>query len=147
MRTLLHPARKSPLLTDIALLIARVALGVILVAHGWQKLNEWTLDGTAAAFDGMGIPAPSAAALFVTIVELVGGALLILGLLTPVAALLNVVSMLGAFLLVHVSNGVFVDAGGFELVLALFSGLLVLAMLGGGRLSLDGLIGRRIATA
>ena len=56
MRTLLHPAEKSPIVTDIVLLVSRVGIGVILVAHGWQKFNEWTLDGTAAAFEGMGFP-------------------------------------------------------------------------------------------
>lgn len=147
MRTLLHPAAKSPIITDIVLLISRVAIGVILVAHGWQKFNEWTLDGTAAAFEGMGIPAPSVAAVFVTVIEVIGGVLLILGLFTPVVAVLNMISMLGALFLVHISNGVFVGNGGFELVLALFAGLLMIAALGGGKLSLDGLLGRKLTPA
>lgn len=58
---------------------SRVALGVILLAHGWQKVNEWTLDGTAAAFADMGIPAATASATFTTFVEMIGGAALILG--------------------------------------------------------------------
>ena len=101
MRTLLHPASKSPALTDLALLLSRVALGVILLAHGWQKLNEYTIAGTAASFAQMGVPAPTVAATFATAVELVGGAALILGLLTPVVALFNVVNLLGALVLVH----------------------------------------------
>jgi putative oxidoreductase len=68
MRTLLHPASKSPVLTDLSLLVSRVALGVILVAHGWQKFDEWTLSGTAASFGDMGIPAPTVAATVVTAV-------------------------------------------------------------------------------
>ena len=64
MRTLFHPASKSSVLTDLALLVSRVALGVILLAHGWQKLNEYTVAGTAASFDQMGVPAPMAAATF-----------------------------------------------------------------------------------
>lgn len=147
MRTLLHPASKAPALTDLALLVSRVALGVILLAHGWQKFNEYTLDGTAASFGEMGIPAPAAAATFATAVEVLGGAALILGLLTPVAALINTVNLLGAFVLVHLGNGVFVDKGGYELVLALVAGLLVIAALGAGKLSVDGLIGRRTSAA
>jgi putative oxidoreductase len=143
MRTLLHPASKSPALTDLALLVSRVALGVILLAHGWQKLNEYTIAGTAASFAQMGIPVPAVAATFATAVELVGGAALILGLLTPVFALLNVANLLGALVLVHAGNGVFVDNGGYELVLALAAGLVVVAILGAGKLSVDGLIGRR----
>ncbi|WP_153504069.1 DoxX family protein [Cumulibacter manganitolerans] len=145
MRTLLRPATGRPALTDIALLITRVALGVILVAHGWQKYHEWTIAGTAGAFEGMGIPAPTAAAVFATIVEMVGGTLLILGLLTPVVAVLNGLNLLGALVLVHISNGVFVGENGFELVLALIAGLLVLAIHGGGKYGLDALIVRKKA--
>ena len=142
MRTLLHPASKAPALTDLALLLSRVALGVILFAHGWQKFNEWTLAGTAAAFADMGIPAPTAAATFSTAVEILGGAALILGLFTPLAALLNTANLLGALLLVHAGNGVFVGDNGYELVLALAAGLLVIATLGAGKFSVDGLLGR-----
>jgi putative oxidoreductase len=142
MRTLLHPASKSPVLVDLALLVSRVALGVILLAHGWQKFNEFTLDGTAASFADMGIPAPAIAATFVTAVEILGGIALIVGLLTPVVAVLNTVNLLAALALVHAENGVFVENGGFELVLALFAGLLVIAMLGAGKLSADGILGR-----
>ncbi|GAA1180081.1 DoxX family protein [Nesterenkonia xinjiangensis] len=140
MRTLLNPAAAAPALTDLALLIARVALGVILVAHGWQKFDEWTVAGTAASFEGMGVPVPSASAVIVTGAELVGGVLLILGLLTPIVALINAVSMLVALFLVHAPAGLFVSEGGYELVLALFAGLIILAATGAGRFSLDRLI-------
>ena len=145
MRTLLHPASKFPAAADLSLLVSRVALGVILIAHGWQKFNEYTLDGTAASFGDMGVPAPAAAAMFVTAVEVLGGAALVLGVLTPVAGVLNMISLLGALVLVHVQNGVFVQNGGFELVLALFAGLAVIALLGAGKFSVDGLIGRTAA--
>jgi putative oxidoreductase len=146
MRTLLHPASKSAALTDIALLLSRVALGLVLLAHGWQKLNEYTIAGTAASFAQMGVPAPTAAATFATVAELAGGAALILGLLTPVAALLNIANLLGALVLVHAGNGVFVTNGGYELVLALAAGLLVIAVLGAGKFSVDGLLGRRFVS-
>lgn len=142
MRTLLHPASKAPALTDLALLFSRVALGVILLAHGWQKFNEWTVQGTAAAFSDMGVPAPTAAATFVTAVEVLGGAALILGLFTPVLALLNALNLLGALVLVHAGNGLFVGENGYELVLAVAAGLLVIATLGAGKFSVDGLLGR-----
>jgi putative oxidoreductase len=146
MRTLLHPASRFPGSLDLALLVTRVALGVILLAHGWQKLDTYTLAGTAASFGDMGIPLPTLAAYFVTAVELIGGAALIVGVLAPLAGVLNMISLLGALVLVHVENGVFVENGGYELVLALFVGLTVVALLGAGRFSIDGLLGRRIAT-
>jgi putative oxidoreductase len=143
MRTLLHPARTTPVLQDAALLIARVAIGVILLAHGLQKFLDYTLDGTAASFSGMGIPAPAVAAVFAATVETVGGTALIIGLVTPVVAALNVLNLLGALVIVHAGKGIFVDGGGYELVLALIAGLLVVALLGAGRFSVDHLIGRR----
>jgi putative oxidoreductase len=136
MRTLLHPARTTPVLQDAALLIARVAIGVILLAHGLQKFLDYTLDGTAASFTGMGIPAPAVAAV-------PSRAALIIGLVTPVVAALNVLNLLGALVIVHAGKGIFVDGGGYELVLALIAGLLVVALLGAGRFSVDHLIGRR----
>jgi putative oxidoreductase len=145
MRTLLQPASKSPVLTDLALLVSRVAIGVILVAHGWQKLNEWTLAGAAGAFSDMGIPASTAAATFATGVEIIGGVALIIGILTPVVAVLNIVNLLGALLVVHAENGVFVTDSGFELVLALSAGLATIATLGAGKFSADGLVGGRSA--
>lgn len=145
MRTLLHPASRFPGSLDVALLITRVALGVILLAHGWQKLDAYTLAGTAASFRDMGIPLPTLAAYAVTAVELIGGAALVVGVLAPLASVLNMVSLLGALVLVHVENGVFVENGGYELVLALLVSLAVVALLGAGRFSIDGLLGRRMA--
>lgn len=142
MRPLLHPASTTPALKDVALLISRVALGVVLLAHGLQKLNEFTLEGTTAAFGQMGVPAAGVAAVVVTLVEIIGGAALVLGLLTPVVALVNVLSLTGALVIVHAENGIFIQDNGFELVLALAAGLLVVAALGAGRFSIDALIRR-----
>ncbi|GAA1454541.1 DoxX family protein [Nesterenkonia lacusekhoensis] len=142
MRLLVNPSSKSPILTDLALLVARVALGIILIAHGWQKFDEWTIAGTGDSFAGMGVPAPSVTAGVVTFAELVGGALLILGVLTPLVALINVISMLSALFLVHLEAGIFVDAGGYELVLAIFAGLIILTARGAGRFSVDRLLNR-----
>jgi putative oxidoreductase len=132
--------KHRPWTTDLALLIARIALGVVFIAHGAQKLFTYGLTGTAEAFAGMGIPAPHAASLFAAVVEFAGGAALVLGVGVPVAGLLLVLDMLGALVLVHASNGVFVDNGGFELVAALGAGALVLATAGAGRWSVDHLI-------
>lgn len=127
---------------DIALLVARVALGLVFIAHGWQKFNEFGLDGTGQAFEAMGVPVPQAAAVFAAVVELVGGALLLLGLLTPVAAALLVVDMLGAFVIVHRSAGVFVTSNGWELVAALGAGALLIGAVGPGRFAVDALLSR-----
>ncbi|QCU79545.1 DoxX family protein [Citricoccus sp. SGAir0253] len=113
------------------------------MAHGAQKFFEWTLAGTGAAFAEMGIPLPQVAATFAAIVEFGAGALLILGLFTPIAAALTLVVTVGAWLMVHLSNGIMVANNGWELVAALALGALVFVAVGPGRFSLDALIARR----
>lgn len=140
MTTLLNPVRKYPILDDIALLLARIALGVILIAHGWQKFNEWTLAGTAGAFVDMGVPAPGVTSAIAAVAELVGGILVLVGFLTPLVAILNVLVQLAAFALVHVQAGVFIENGGYELVLGLAAGLLLIAARGAGKFSIDALL-------
>ncbi|MFF5208324.1 DoxX family protein [Streptosporangium sp. NPDC000396] len=131
------------LLYDLAALIARLALGVILLAHGWQKANTG-FEAVAADFAGAGTPAPRLAAAFTMLTEFGAGSLIILGLLTPLAGAMIAAVMLGAFVFVHGRRGVFVTSGGFELVAALGSAALLLATAGAGRFSLDHLIfGRR----
>ncbi|MEV1286552.1 DoxX family protein [Micromonospora sp. NPDC049679] len=134
----------NPLLRDLALLIARLGLGIVFVAHGWQKWATFGHEGTASAFENMGVPMPSAAAFFAATVELIGGAALILGAAVPVAGLLLAVNMAGAFLFVHATKGVFVTDGGFELVLALGVGALLLAATGAGRFGVDHVLGSRL---
>ena len=125
---------------SLALLIARIGLGVIFVAHGWQKFQTNGLEATKAGFTSMGVPAPGLSAYIATFVELVGGAALIIGLLTPVVAIVLILDMLGAFFIVHAGSGVFVADGGYELVLALGIGLLLVAVFGAGRFSADSIL-------
>lgn len=137
-------ARTASTLRDLGLFAARIVLGTIFIAHGWQKLTAWTIAGTTEAFAGMGVPMPQISAPFVAGLELIGGALLILGAATPLVGLLLAGNMLVAALIAHLGSGVFVDGGGWELVGALGAGSLALAAVGAGRLSLDhAILGRR----
>jgi len=132
---------------EVGLLLARVLLGAILMAHGWQKIATNGLGATGDAFEGMGIPLAHASAVFAGVVELVGGALIVLGLLTTIAGLLNAVNLFGAFWFVHRGHGVFATDGGWELVAALGLASLVFVLVGPGRYSLDALLtGRRATT-
>lgn len=127
----------NPALITTARTILRVVVGFLFAAHGWQKYNEWTIAGTQAAFGQMGIPAAALAAPAVATLELAGGIALIIGLFArPIAALLTL-NMLGALVLVHLTAGVFVQAGGFELVLLLGAAALAIALVGPGRISAD----------
>ncbi|UVI35362.1 DoxX family protein [Brevibacterium spongiae] len=122
---------------DIITLIARIGLGAIFIAHGWQKFNEWTIAGTSDSFAQMGVPMADIAAPVATFIELIGGALLILGALTPIVGFLLAANVIGALIIVHLTPTPFVDQGGWELVAALAAGALLIATAGPGRLSID----------
>jgi putative oxidoreductase len=137
------PARRPPALADAGLLVGRLAVGVIFVAHGWQKIVDTGHASVAADFDKLGIPLPDLAAYYAAYVELVGGAALIVGLLTPLAGVLIALDMGGAYWYVHRGHGIFSQNGGYEYVMVLAGAALLLAATGAGRLSLDGVIWRR----
>ncbi|WP_108848934.1 DoxX family protein [Dietzia lutea] len=133
---------------DAGLLLTRALLGVVLIAHGWEKFAINGIDGTGAFFDSVGVPGGAAAAAVVGAIELVGGILLILGLLTPVVAVLVVVVMIGAFFTVHIGSGVYVAENGWELVAVVGLAAAVFGLVGPGRYSVDAVLaGRRAATA
>ncbi len=127
---------------DLALLIARVGLGVVLLTHGIEKLRAG-FGATTDGFDAMGIPLPAVAAAYALVAEIGGGALLLLGLLTPLAGVLVVGQMAGAYWFAHRGTEVLSAEGGWELVGVIAFLALVLAATGAGRISLDALIGRR----
>ncbi|OBA35839.1 MULTISPECIES: DoxX family protein [Rhodococcus] len=135
---------KTPLVRDLGILVARLVLGVIFLAHGLQKFNSWGYEGTKAGFEGMGVPAPAVSAFVATWIEILGGLALILGVFVPVFGVLLFLLMLGAFFIVHVENGIYVGDGGFELVAALGAGALLLAAVGAGAFSVDRFLARKV---
>ena len=129
---------------DALLLVVRILVGVVLIAHGWQKFAQYGIGGTAAGFEKMGVPLPAVSAAYAAVVELVGGVALLVGAGTVIAGVLVVLDMLGAFVLVHIGNGVFVTDNGFELVWMIAAVALALVAVGPGRFSVDhALLGRR----
>jgi len=87
------------------LAILRIVLGIAMLVHGWGKLSGG-VDGVAGFFGGtLGIPAPGLMAWVVTIVELVGGILLVVGFLTQIAGILITLDMLGAILFAYLLRG------------------------------------------
>lgn len=128
-------------LRDAAILLARVGIGVVFVAHGWQKFFTLGLARVGEQFAGYGIPQPEVTAAIVAGVELVAGAALVAGLLTPLAGILLGVDMAGALYFVHATHGPFVTQNGWELVVALGVGALLIAAVGAGRFSIDRVLG------
>ncbi|MEV4255822.1 DoxX family protein [Spirillospora sp. NPDC049652] len=137
----MYLSRRFPALSDVGLLLGRLVLGVVFIAHGWQKFHD---DGHAAVtkgFDAMGIPLPSVAAFYATWVELAGGVALVVGVLVPLVGLLLFADMAGALWFAHADHGFFSQKGGYEYVLVLGVLSLLVALAGPGRLSLDALLG------
>lgn len=127
-----------PAVRDAALLILRTIVGVVFVAHGYDRMFLTGITETTGQFSAWGIPQPQLSAYLVTGVELLGGALLVLGLLTTfiAGALLLVVGAAGYF--VHLTEGFFVADNGVEFVAVLAAALLIVIVFGPGRASLDG---------
>jgi putative oxidoreductase len=138
---------------DYTLTLLRLVLGVVFFAHGAQKVLGWWggygFTGTMGFFTGtMGIPAPLA---FLAIMaEFLGGLGLIVGAVSRVAAFGIFSVMTVAVLKVHLPFGFFMNwsggqkGEGFEYHLLAMAIAAVLAIRGGGALSIDGLLARRI---
>ena len=120
---------------DAGLLILRAVVGVVFLAHGWQKLFVYGLGGTTSGFAHMGVPMPEIAGPLVAGVELIGGIALMLGLWTRVFGALLACDMVGAMIFVHLRDGFFVP--GIEFVLTLCAASLALTLTGAGMLSVD----------
>ncbi len=129
----------------IGRLILRTAVGAVFVTHGGQKLFGWFgghgLDATAEGFEKMGMRPGRVNALAASATEVGSGALMLLGLATPVAASGITATMLTAINRVHAKNGFFNANGGYEFNLALIGGALALAEVGPGNPSLDSALG------
>ncbi|ADG79847.1 DoxX family protein OS=Tsukamurella paurometabola (strain ATCC 8368 / DSM / CCUG 35730 / CIP 100753 / JCM 10117 / KCTC 9821 / NBRC 16120 / NCIMB 702349/ NCTC 13040) OX=521096 GN=Tpau_3262 PE=3 SV=1 [Tsukamurella paurometabola] len=132
---------KKLVATQFTLLtLARVILGITFFAHGWQKVVTNGLGATATGFEKTGVPAPTLSAWFAGLAELLGGALLIVGLAVPLVALVLIIDMLGAIFTVHIDNGFFAQGGGIELPLVLIAGLLAVAAVPQTSLGVDALV-------
>lgn len=127
---------------DVGLLILRLVLGIIFLAHGAQKLfgafGGGGIAGTAGFFGSLGIPMPQVMAVVVAVFEFLGGLLVLIGFLTPLGGLMITAVMAGAIATVHMSKGFFVGNGGIEFPLMLLASGLALAFTGPGRFSVEG---------
>jgi putative oxidoreductase len=123
----------------IALL--RAVVGALFMGHGLQKLAGWFgghgLDATANAFEGMGLRPGKVHATAAGVAETAGGALLLTGAATPLAAGMLSGTMTVAVRKVHLANGVWVSNGGFEYNAVLLAALFAITAAGPGTAALD----------
>ncbi|WP_038184447.1 DoxX family protein [Vibrio rhizosphaerae] len=134
--------------TQYAPLILRVPVGVILMAHGAQKLFGWFggdgLEGTGKWMASIGIEPGMLMAALAGSGEFFGGLFLLLGLLTRPAACVTAFTMVVAIFSVHINNGLFLSNNGYEYALALLAACTSLIFSGSGKVSLDQAILRLI---
>ena len=135
--------------SDWGLLFLRVGMGVLMLFHGWPKLNPNGPMKGPAGFAGFlqqqGVPLPTFFAWVVALLETVGALLLIVGLATRILAIGFAIDMLVAIRLVKIgmANARFSeqDGTGWEFEFILMVVALALLFTGAGSISLDSLLG------
>ena len=130
---------------DAGLLVARVVVGLVLAAHGSQKLFGWFggygLAGTGGFFESLGFRPGRLFAALAGAAELFGGLLVALGFLGPVGPALMLSVMIVAAATVHWHHGLFATSNGIEMPLMYGAVGTALALTGPGRYSVDALLG------
>ena len=123
----------------LGLTMTRIALGIILFAHGYfLKVETFTIEGTVGFFENIGLPA--IAAYLVIAGEILGGIALILGAFTRQAAWLSLPILLGATWM-HLGNSwVFsTEGGGWEFPILLVALAIAVGLGGAGKYAIDNL--------
>jgi putative oxidoreductase len=129
---------------DIAALLLRLVVGGTLIAHGWNHVfGGGRLPGTARWFASIGFRHSRVHALLASVGEILAGASLVLGLLTPFGAAAVVATMLVALVANHRRNGFFIfrPGEGYEYVLMIAVVSCAIGALGPGEVSIDHALG------
>lgn len=126
---------------DVGILLLRVAVGLTLTAHGAQKLFGWFngpgRDGFAGYLETLGFRRARTFSWIGGLAEFLGGLLLAVGFMTPLAAAAIIGVMVAAAVAVHWTNGFFNSDGGFELPLLLATAAASITIAGPGAYAVD----------
>ena len=130
---------------NIALLLGRVVIGLVMAAHGAQKLFGWFggygLNRTGEFFTHLGFQRGRAFAAAASLTEMTSGLLVALGFLGPIGPALIVSVMIVAMVTVHWEHGLFASDNGIEVPLLYLTAAVALALIGYGRYSIDTWVG------
>ena len=131
--------------SDLALAVLRIAIGLVLAAHGAQKVfgvfEGPGLEKWRGAVAGMGFAQPRVMGTLAAFTELFGGLAFAIGMYTPIVAAMLAVDMLVAIVKAHWAKGFFVQKGGYEYPLVLFIALCVIGISSASRYSVDAALG------
>lgn len=131
--------------TEFALALIRVAVGIVLVGHGAQKLfgafEGPGLQRWHGAVASMGFAQPRVFATLAALAEFFGGIMLAIGFLTPLAAAALAIDMAVAVIKVHWPKGMWITKGGYEYAMLLFVVLCALGLAGTTVYSVDAVLG------
>jgi putative oxidoreductase len=129
----------------IGLLLGRIVVGLLMAAHGSQKLLGWFggygLEKTGGLFDQLGFRPGRAFAAAASVAEIASGLLIVLGLLGPIGPALMLSVMIVAAVAVHWGQGLFATTNGIEVPLLYATAAAALGLTGPGPYSLDAWLG------
>ena len=132
-------------MVDVGLFVARIVFGLMIAAHGAQKLFGWFggygLAAVTGYFETLGFKPGRPFAFVAAASEVIGGLLVALGLFGPIGPALMLAVMIVAAFSVHWANGLFATANGIELPLLYATAAVTLTLTGFGAYSLDALLG------
>jgi len=135
----------APTATDVGLLVLRLAVAAVFIAHGWGDVFEAGVANNVENYRDAGIPLPALSAPFAAYVQLLGGVAVAFGVLTRPISAGFVVVMGGALIFVHRGESLVMgqdgSGAGFAFIMGAASILLLLA--GPGQFSVDRLIADR----
>ena len=130
---------------SIGLLTARLVVGLVMAAHGAQKLFGWFggygLTKTGEFFAHLGFRPGRSFAALAALAEVMSGLLVALGLFGPIGPALMISVMIVAMITVHWEHGLFASGNGVELPLLYIAAAVAFALIGYGQYSLDAWLG------
>ena len=125
---------------DLAILLLRIAVGVVFIFAGWGKLNG--IEGIQQYFGSLGIPLAGIVAWLVALIEFIGGIMVLVGFKARIPNILLAVIMFCAFFLTKLSD-FSITAANVRVDIIMFLVTVSLAIMGSGSLSVDAKMGRR----
>ncbi|MGH3912174.1 MAG: DoxX family protein [Pseudonocardiaceae bacterium] len=135
-----------PVVTDTGLLVLRLAVAAVFIAHGWGDVVEAGVSTNVQNYQDAGIPLAAVSAPFTAYLQLFGGILFLFGALTRPISAGYVLVMAGALYFVHYGESLVMgqDGSGSGFAFMMFAASLALLIAGPGRFSIDHLAASRM---